>query len=71
MNIDLSENEELTRMVCVKYFFETFANRSQTYDLYHALGLTVFSNEVVVMQKLTKLYDSFRVTSNSYRFIII
>lgn len=55
------EENGITRLQAAKDFFEAFANRSQAYDFHHSMGLTVFSSTITVTQKLTRIYEFFRV----------
>ena len=59
--LTVKEENGITRLQAAKDFFEAFANRSQAYDFHHSLGLTVFSSTITVTQKLTKIYEFFRV----------
>ena len=59
--LTVREENGITRLQAAKDFFEAFANRSQAYDFHHSLGLTVFSSTITVTQKLTKIYEFFRV----------
>ena len=57
------EDSGFTRLQAAKNFFEAFANRSQAYDFHHSVGLTIFNTKITITQKLTKIYEFFRVST--------
>lgn len=53
-------SESITRLNAVKQLFHAFANRTMAYNLFHVVGLTVFSTDVSCISKVTELFEQFK-----------
>jgi ubiquitin-protein ligase len=54
------DEKHLTRLQVATQIFETFLDKQAAFDYAHRVGLISFGSEVVTLQPVTSLFDSFR-----------